>query len=80
MCGAEIYDANDFSSQQVSPAPAALHKTSCCFWKDAHGRSGLSARGYLYLWQAEDLLEIENQVSDEYSDRDGPYYDTVLIF
>ena len=68
-----------FNASEIFPTPDKLHKDQLHFWKDQE-RSGLSSKGYLYLWNSMDLLEIQNEVSDEYSDRGGPYYDLVLTF
>ena len=75
-----IKDEYGFDPQQIFPTPDALHKTKLHFWSDGQGKVGLSDQGFLYVWNKEDLESFQDDVSDEYGDRGGPYYESVLRF
>jgi hypothetical protein len=62
------------------PAPDALHRPQLTLWRDDDGRCGITADGWLYLWRRDEVAAIADQVSDEYADRGGPYYEIHIAF
>lgn len=62
------------------PTPEALHRPQLTLWRDDAGRCGISHGGWLYLWRRDEVTAIEDDVSDEYAERGGPYYEIRIAF
>jgi hypothetical protein len=77
--GIELHSAVGFTPAQILPAPDSLHKEHLTFWKDDREQVGLTFKGYLYLFKQAEVRAIENQIADDWGERGGPYYETVLM-
>lgn len=75
-----VKDFYGIPSDQIFPCPDALNKNELYLWKDEHEQMALSHQGFLYIWKKSNLIDFVNEVSDEFGDRGGPYYESVLKF
>lgn len=68
------------TAEALLPAPGALHRQQLTLWRDDEGRCGITADGWLYLWRRDEMTSVDDQVSDEFADRGGPYYEIRIAF